>query len=556
MIAEVFHAKAFRVTYTWQPRVYASQPLAHFFTADFVSSDNSTSALSSPSQINSFLVPSDDEDGAESDRDSSRESSIQVVESNVRATYRVPMNFASESESDLDDEVEEISSSPSVLKAETSSNITTPEKGLVHERNELPDLFRPESSSDKSTELKLKGPCLQDIITKTSIQGSSQIHPINIEADEQNMQTETGDERSNSLASVQPTSKTSVACTGGKRSDIADLLNDRPPSTISAQMHFAYQDPDDLRSNEDAMNASTTATAGYDDPFPPDMEEANDHDFAAFVGSYDEADSGERAPSPSDAVFAKNYMKSFQRSTPNVTLPSCATVFGRPSNATPLEAYPRTNDGARDSLKSLFGDLKEALHPPSGHQPPDVGTYAAHHERLAQSGQARQRLCCDGTASNTHPPSDVLEEHSFKPAISNLINAVPEEERKSLKRKADFISIANPVARVPHTYSSPLADSEGASLQDAQRPDAPLPSQTDAIAFGSGSINSLSGSISRLNTSLAPPVESPRKKKKTTWTSGGVGKFASGLVVGAVGAVVAFVATIPAEVREEAIREL
>ena len=53
-------------------------------------------------------------------------------------------------------------------------------------------------------------------------------------------------------------------------------------------------------------------------------------------------------------------------------------------------------------------------------------------------------------------------------------------------------------------------------------------------------------------------TEGPARKKArmSTPTSGGIGKFVSGVAVGLAGAFAAFVATIPASVREEALREM
>ena len=192
-----------------------------------------------------FRVPdSDNEDEIASIR--SRESSVQVMESNLRTTtYSVPSG--SEIDSDSDNSEYDLNdletSSPVFPPKDKDSAITTPEQQIVRVFDDV------ETPSGKVIDLNLKGPKLREVIAKASGEGSSQSNPIDLDdknshdhqinpsvlshrQDLKDFKTEKevtmdfdeteSEEEGPEVLPVKPTTK---------RSDIADLLNDKPATT-------------------------------------------------------------------------------------------------------------------------------------------------------------------------------------------------------------------------------------------------------------------------------------------------------------------------------------
>ena len=157
--------------------------------------------------------------------------------------------------------------------------------------------------------------------------------------------------------------------------------------------------------------------------------------------------------------------------------------------------------------------------------------------------------------------------------ISNLVNEVQlTSQQRSRKRKADEVSsddeephIKAPELTSPNGSSAsatddlPTASSQETQLPDAQRRDA-LTIPPSTLQSQMESPNSLTVSSVTSASAKASKVEEPaRKKIKTTSSSsrfGGVAKFVSGVAVGVVGVVAAIIATAPASVQEEVLREV
>lgn len=108
----------------------------------------------------------------------------------------------------------------------------------------------------------------------------------------------------------------------------------------------------------------------------------------------------------------------------------------------------------------------------------------------------------------------------------------------------------------PSPYSANAGNTE-TPLPDAQPKDSLPPVEVSSISQGSIA-KPVIALTSTTVKAKAESAEAPARKKARTSksTTGGIGKFVSGVCVGLVGALAAFVATIPASVREEALREL
>ena len=169
-----------------------------------------------------------------------------------------------------------------------------------------------------------------------------------------------------------------------------------------------------------------------------------------------------------------------------------------------------------------------------------------------------------------------VEGQSSKINIANLVNSSHTEDSRPQKRKANEISddtvseqvhVGAKVTKAPLTQDIQQQDSSASngvqSEQETQLPDAQAKEVIPPVDQSAPAQDSALESMDSLTSSVpvvvqAKETEEPaRKKTKTSHSnSKGIGKFVSGVCVGLVGAFAAFVATIPASVREEALREL
>ena len=174
------------------------------------------------------------------------------------------------------------------------------------------------------------------------------------------------------------------------------------------------------------------------------------------------------------------------------------------------------------------------------------------------------------------------ERQSSKMNISSIVDGDPVRHpvpSKYLKRKAEDISSGNddeelifataPTAlrstsppntsrQSPPPSNTAMPETIQTQLPDAQfRDSSPKP---EAVSLTQESVSgSLLISVKAPAITVEPiEIEEPRRKKARTASSasGGIGKFVSGVCFGVVGALAAFVATIPASVRDEALQEL
>jgi len=187
-------------------------------------------------------------------------------------------------------------------------------------------------------------------------------------------------------------------------------------------------------------------------------------------------------------------------------------------------------------------------------------------------------LNTNNRSSSSHEPRKENEAQSSKINIASLVNSYHAENPRSSKRKADDISSSNdfegsslagaptqPAAsqtqpskqRPPPSPYATLPDENGSHLPDAQPRD--HLQQAEATYLTQDSVvDPVTSSMSTTVITETAATEGPARKKArtSTSTSGGIGKFVSGVAVGLAGAFAAFVATIPASVREEALREM
>ncbi|KAL8904355.1 MAG: hypothetical protein Q9207_003334 [Kuettlingeria erythrocarpa] len=153
----------------------------------------------------------------------------------------------------------------------------------------------------------------------------------------------------------------------------------------------------------------------------------------------------------------------------------------------------------------------------------------------------------EDSVSPSYPKPDPTK--SSKVDISNLVNT---EKSRSLKRKSDQISSEGQASSAVGVVSQLLLNSSISQSQDGT-----------AVLNGDTAPTSTAASLPQdLTPTSAQPVldtaleEPARKKAKTTSSKvGTIGGLVSGLCLGVVGAVAAFIAAIPADVRNEALCE-
>ena len=127
-----------------------------------------------------FRVPDED---YHSYSDQSREGSIQIVESHPR-TYSIPSSSDEETDSEEDDEIEIASSSHG--DENKGSTPMTPDHGNASKKLDLREVEArsPEAglSRGEVRELNLKGPSLNDLLSKPATLGTSPKHAIDLES--------------------------------------------------------------------------------------------------------------------------------------------------------------------------------------------------------------------------------------------------------------------------------------------------------------------------------------------------------------------------------------
>ena len=142
----------------------------------------STTSLKTPKFVhaNAIARPAFTNDFCPSS-EQSREASVDIVESH-RHTFSVP---SSDDDIDTEDEEDDVQIASSVHgNDEEASAATTPDQALgkAYNNNEdHPQGSKARAAPSETRSLNLKGPSLQDLLTKTAKDGTSQENPINLE---------------------------------------------------------------------------------------------------------------------------------------------------------------------------------------------------------------------------------------------------------------------------------------------------------------------------------------------------------------------------------------
>ena len=323
-----------------------------------------------------------------------------------------------------------------------------------------------------------------------------------------------------------------------------------------------------------------------------------------------------RAPSPSDAALARNCGVAYGNTS--LPGPGIYTPWGsRPGNGVvqdsmdsigstyvngPQGSLPHTmnvNTHSKPYVQGPFAKWNQSLPGPQAPpfaqnvcsassnswstlpNMPSVYHDIASDARYAAQLQAQEDALAVGLGPSTHNPPATSEKESRKGSdgqsskidIADLVNTGHTESVRPVKRKADEISTSmdkayqGPMVVVPRKTQDIRQPQSSTSYQASKTQETQLPDAQPRDTLPVPETNSL-GEESPLDhvdeTNSAPfeevaaeTGEPARKKAKTSSSSSpGIGKFVSGVCVGLATAFAAFIATIPASVQEEALREM
>lgn len=198
-----------------------------------------------------------------------------------------------------------------------------------------------------------------------------------------------------------------------------------------------------------------------------------------------------------------------------------------------------------------------------------INSLASHLSMVSTGEEGRVSKSPSPPSNNQRTSISVSEEsecrhkgnecHPARLNISDIVNPLAETTR-NLKRKADKMG-SNAVeehemeqAAESSQQAPPLeTGSQELYFNDAQHRDTLIDVETNL--FQSSSIDSTTASLQ--NKAGLDDTGPARKKQKTSSSSAvSIGKFVSGVLVGVVGAVAAFIVTIPMSVQEEALQEI
>ncbi|KAL9128829.1 MAG: hypothetical protein Q9217_002582 [Psora testacea] len=155
-------------------------------------------------------------------------------------------------------------------------------------------------------------------------------------------------------------------------------------------------------------------------------------------------------------------------------------------------------------------------------------------------------------------------EPSSRLNISNLINeSYTSNQRRAHKRKVDEMN-SDDIASAANTgeaeQASPIAPAvDETQLPNAQIRDDPAVDAESSISPDKPNEPLVSSVTTMISATDIETLEPPRKKAKTASSTskvGGIAKFLSGVCVGVVGVLATIIATVPASVQEEALREV
>ena len=505
------------------------------------------SDLGSPSTP--FRVPDDDE--VDSSSASSREASVQILDSLVRR-YSVPSSGDSISASD--DEVE-ISS---VKEAQLSKSTKTP--SLVVDRPSKLAETTPHVDTEtlleipSSKDLESNRPCEKSfVISSMTFTGNGTPLHTNDEAPLQKVvsSSDSEDEHPQLLSSkhTQMSFGTPLPASFGTPATDSHSLLDGPSGAKSRKLHWPYEAEQDrsLSRNERRWEKSRAEShAAYGELEIEDsylIKSINDH-----IGDV-------------DVIYSEDLDSSDHRSTCHVqessssanhALPPTACAHSRPLGAAPFNLF-------KDSSESFQTNLL-ARRPPS---PSDAALVKRATDTQFTLSQNSHTDDCIPPIINldtnpsmcgaVHRPPKENGSHPARLDISDIVHP-PLEFARNLKRTADRMSI-DELFEESYEESHILSSRSSQDvLTDAQ----PRGNAAAEAGFLEDSAAALPEDTVIVHQSpISDFREPPRKKVKTSVSAAlGIGKFASGVCVGVMGLFATFIATIPLSVREEAMQEL
>ena len=469
-----------------------------------------------------------------------REPSVQILESHVQpTTYSVPSDSDYGSDPDdfqLEDDFEASSNPPDHSQG---SAITTPDQ-------HVPRIFQDAERGDlkgKTLDLNLEGPSLQEVIAKTACEGSSQNNPIDIA--DQGVLDEEPQEQMKSNAFVKMDSNETESEDEGpeilpiqptiKRSDITSLLNQKPITLqkTSSQIPSAMAETDDDNDDEVDEEEEEAEACEVDDMgrgISPKFDQISDFDGSPLYNpsierpnhprgisnrcesSPERAFCTQRAPSPSDAALAR---------TPYV-----------------VEALPK-----RTATRSSGFFQQADMFP----EPLNMSLDAY------DDMMARQYISSPAPVPHGAAMMRSTATSASKLQIANLINSSPAESSRSNKRKADVLSLDTDKDLFGTAIPRHLSMTQDIPLPDARPRDAPMTTDSSGAPYETSTPSPYSR-MAEVATASSQAEQPTQKRAKTSSpsSSSGIGKFLIGVGVGAVGLAATFLATIPAQVQEEA----
>lgn len=312
-------------------------------------------------------------------------------------------------------------------------------------------------------------------------------------------------------------------------------------------------------------------------------QDLDDNGFFSDPDNVHEAPVRPRLPSPSDAALAKK--SSSALTSDEVTHEQIATE--RPAGLASNDALPGPNLSSRSYDVGPFSYAKKAPHPLTlergldgyygnyatenydpfrPHQYPQFQSYTSVHALIPKDHWEQPHnsdIGCQDPAGDRH-----AEPNPTRVNIADLVNqstsAPQEHNSQGQKRKAAEMEDTTET-NDEHTMAGALPAPESKDLTllpDAQpRDQSTLPLQS--VTQESAALQDTHPAESSIQQTIPAFIDidnnGPARKKVKTRSSKattGMGKFLSGIAVGVAGVVAAFIATIPASVREEALREI
>lgn len=332
---------------------------------------------------------------------------------------------------------------------------------------------------------------------------------------------------------------------------------DRPmehlPSIITAPHDYFTEIPKSVTDSNWAANYNQTSSV-TNEPLRPDFSDESDPELTRYEdGPFVPHSSLDRSPQLS-SLDMYTFIKGIGASADMPMLESSNGKLDSPQVSGPV------------FVSSMIGSRRA----PADQVPPDDQAPAAERnlsnfQEINASIESAMPESSDKTPFQTSRFSEgsqsVQKDSGCQPSkvkIADLVNPYAEVAR-GWKRKVDNMS-SDIEVRGHLLLTSRAASVEVPGSQDVVLPDAqPRDHTIDDVSLRHDTSVSSFGAVSTQTLDVAADLNTDgpvrKKPKLSASTSGGIGRFVSGVCVGAAGALVALIATIPLSVREEALHE-